>query len=181
MGISDSDEPSGQEIRETLHTLQTLLLKLNSCERDELIRVIKGRFPDLRSLAISPDGRFIATGYNEGDSRIDLWSVRTGKLTSNLGEGSDYVHSLSFSHNGRMIVSGHMSDNIKLWNAKTGKLIREFKQPFSQADQVAYSPDGRYIVSGGENQNILLWDVRTGKLIWSAILISFGQMSLKLP
>jgi hypothetical protein len=28
LGISDSDEPPGQEITETLHTLQTLLLKL---------------------------------------------------------------------------------------------------------------------------------------------------------
>lgn len=28
LGITDSDEPPGQEIAETLHTLQTLLLKL---------------------------------------------------------------------------------------------------------------------------------------------------------
>ena len=28
VGITDSDEPPGQEISETLHTLQTLLLKL---------------------------------------------------------------------------------------------------------------------------------------------------------
>jgi hypothetical protein len=35
LGISDSDEPPGQEITETLHTLQTLLLKLN--KREEIV------------------------------------------------------------------------------------------------------------------------------------------------
>jgi len=34
-GITDSEEPPGQEIRETLHTLQTLLLKL--IRREELV------------------------------------------------------------------------------------------------------------------------------------------------
>jgi hypothetical protein len=35
LGISDADEPPGQEITETLHTFQTLLLKLN--KRAELV------------------------------------------------------------------------------------------------------------------------------------------------
>jgi hypothetical protein len=35
LGISDSDEPPGQEITETLHTLQTLLLRLN--KREEIM------------------------------------------------------------------------------------------------------------------------------------------------
>lgn len=34
-GITDSEEPPGQEISETLHTLQTLLLKL--IRREEII------------------------------------------------------------------------------------------------------------------------------------------------
>jgi hypothetical protein len=35
LGITDSDEPPGQEVAETLHTLQTLLLKL--IRREELV------------------------------------------------------------------------------------------------------------------------------------------------
>jgi hypothetical protein len=121
----------------------------------------------------SADGRFIATGYNEGDSKVDLWSVQSGKLAGTLGEDSDYVRSLSFSVDGKMIVTGHMSDDVKLWDAKTGKLIRQFKQPFSEDDQVAFSPNGERVVSGGENGNVMLWDVQTGKLIWSVIPIDW--------
>ncbi len=148
-------------------------IKFWDAGKGELMRTIKGRFPDLRSVVFSPDGRFIATGYNEGDSRVDLWSVQSGKLATTLGEDSDYVRSLSFSGDGKMIVTGHMSDDVKLWDAKTGKLIRQFKQPFSEDDQVAFSPDGKRVVSGGENGNVMLWDVHTGKLIWSVIPIDW--------
>jgi WD40 repeat protein len=72
-----------------------------------------------------------------------------------------------------MIVTGHMSDDLKLWDAKTGKLIRQFKQPFSEDDRVAFSPNGDRVVSGGENGNVMLWDVQTGKLIWSVIRIDW--------
>jgi WD40 repeat protein len=148
-------------------------IKLWDANKGELLRTIKSRFPDLRSVAVSGDGNLIATGYNEGDSRVDLWSAQTGKLVGSLGKDSDYVRSLSFNNDGSMIVTGHMSDDVKVWNAKTGKLIRQFKQPFSEDDQVAFSPNGQHIVSGGENQNIMLWDITTGKLIWSVIPIDW--------
>lgn len=149
-------------------------IRLWSLKTNAPIRIIKGRFPDLRALAFSSDGRFIAAGYNEGDSRIDLWSVQSGSLAKQFGEDSDYVRSLAFSPDGRMVVSGHMADDIKLWDAKTGKLLRAFKQPFSEDDQVAFSPDGKRVVSGGENQNILLWDASTGRLLWSLIPIDWN-------
>jgi len=148
-------------------------IKFWDLKKSEPVRTLKGRFPDLRALAFSPDGRFLASGYNEADSKIDLWSVQTGKLVRQFGADSDYVSSLAFSADGRTIVSGHFTDDVKLWNAKTGNLVRQFKQPFSQDDQVAFSPDGRRIVSGGENQNILLWDANTGRLIWSLIPIDW--------
>src|SRR4030095_16683904 len=64
-------------------------LKLWGLKSIEPIRTIKGRFPDLRALAFSPDGKFIAAGYNEGESRIDLWSVQNGRLVKQFAEDSD--------------------------------------------------------------------------------------------
>ncbi len=177
----------GSEVRSLVSSFDGFLIvsahedgtiKVWDARKGELMRIIKGRFPDLRSVALSPDGQLIASGYNEGESRVDLWSLQTGRLTGTLGEESDYVRSLSFSSDGKMIVTGHLSDEVKLWDAKTGKLIREFKQPFSEDDQVAFSTDSKHLVSGGENQNIMLWDVQTGKLIWSVIPIDWEAEKL---
>jgi WD40 repeat protein len=148
-------------------------IKLWDTRAGELMRTIKSRFPDLRSVVFSADGRFIASGYDEGDSRVDLWSVQSGKLAGKLDKDSEYVRSISFSPDGKMIVTGHLADALKLWDAKTGKLIRQFKQPFSEDDQVAFSPNSERFASGGENGNVMLWDVRTGKLIWSVIPVDW--------
>jgi WD40 repeat protein len=147
-------------------------VKLWDGTKARLLRVIKGRFEDLRVAVFSPDGNFIATGYNS-DSRVELWSVRSGKLIRRLGEDSDYVRSLSFSRDGSMIVTGHLMSDINVWSTRTGKLIKSFKQTYSQDDHVAFSPDGKHIVSGGKNQNILLWNVQNGSLTWSAIPIDW--------
>jgi len=142
--------------------------------RGRLLRVIKGRFEDLRVAVFSPDASLIATGYDSSDSRVELWSVRSGRLVARLGKDSDYVHSLAFSQDGSMIVTGHLADDIKVWSTRSRKLLKNFKQPYySSDDQVAFSPDGKHVVSGGENQNILLWNVKSGSLVWSAIPIDW--------
>ena len=148
-------------------------IRVWNMKNDEPVRVIKGGYPDLSAVAISPNGKLIATGYNEGDSHIELRSIVTGRLVGSMKADSDYVQSVAFSPDGRMIASGHMADKIKVWDVTSRKLLREFKQPFSENDQVAFSPDSKSVVSGGENQNILLWNIETGNLVWSLIPIDW--------
>jgi hypothetical protein len=152
---------------------QDSTIKFWNANSFELLRIIKGRFPDLSTVVFSPDGRTIAAGYDESNSRVDIWSVHNGKLKATLATDSDYTHSIAFNSTGTMIVTGHTSDDVKLWNVKTGKLIRTFRQPFSMDDQVAFSPDGNYVVSGGENQNLIVWNIRNGNLVWSAIPVDW--------
>jgi len=144
-------------------------IRLWDAIRARLLRVMKGRFNDTRVAAFSPDGQFIASGYYSENARMELWSVRTGRLIRRFGKDSDYVQSLSFSRDGTMIATGHILFDIKVWSTRTGKVIKSFKQTYSSDDQVAFSPDGKHVVSGGENQNILLWNVKSGSLLWSAI------------
>ena len=144
-------------------------VKLWDVKAGKLLRIMKGRSTDVRSVVFSPDGKLIASGNNDEDGRIELWDAATGKLVRQFDDDSDYVRSLAFSPDGKTILSGHLVNNVKLWDAATGKLIRELKGPFSEDDQVAFSPNGRLAVSGGENQNLLLWDAATGKLLWHVL------------
>jgi hypothetical protein len=144
-------------------------IKLWDVKNARVLRTIRGRYDDLRAAVISPAGNLIAAGYDSSESRVEIWSVRSGKLVDQLGVDSDYVESIAFARNGTMIATGHFWDDVKLWNARTGKLIRTFKQPFSENDVVAFSPDGKSVVSGGWNQNVLLWNVQQGSVTWSAL------------
>ncbi|CCI17593.1 Genome sequencing data, contig C309 [Microcystis aeruginosa PCC 9807] len=89
-----------------------------------------------------------------------------------LVEGREYnrlvghngsVNSVSFSSDGKTLVSGSDDNTIKLWNVETGQEIRTLKGHDSGVYSVNFSPDGKTLVSGSDDKTIILWDVETGQ------------------
>ncbi len=76
-----------------------------------------------------------------------------------------HVISVSFSPDGKTLVSGSRDKTIKLWNVETGKEIRTLKGHDSYVYSVNFSPDGKTLVSGSWDKTIKLWNVETGKEI----------------
>jgi len=76
-----------------------------------------------------------------------------------------HVISVSFSPDGKTLVSGSRDKTIKLWNVKTGKEIRTLKGHNSRVRSVNFSPDGKTLVSGSNDKTIKLWNVETGQEI----------------
>jgi WD40 repeat protein len=71
------------------------------------------------------------------------------KSERNRLEGHDnWVTSVSFSPDGKTLVSGSYDNTIKLWNVETGKEIRTLKGHDNSVNSVNFSPDGKTLVSG---------------------------------
>jgi RNA polymerase sigma factor (sigma-70 family) len=66
-------------------------------------------------LVFSPDNKLLATVY-KGDSIIRLWDVATGKQCSQLVGHEGQVRSLTFSRDGRSLVSGSQDTTILVWD-----------------------------------------------------------------
>jgi WD40 repeat protein len=128
---------------------------------------MQGHTDWIESLAVSPDGKLIATGSRDGTAR--LWDATTSKA---LGEPllhlkGTWVSSMAFSPDGKTLLTGCHHGTARLWDVATGKLIREPTVHSGWVWTVAFSGDGsRYMtgVGGGEN-TARLWDTATGKLI----------------
>jgi len=78
---------------------------------------------------------------------------------------SEPVHAVTFSPDGRRIVSGSWSGEITVWDAKTGEPIgKPLTGHEFGVDSVAFSLDGQRIFSSDE-RTVKIWDANTGALI----------------
>jgi len=157
----------------------------------KLLDAITGR--EIRTFAgytaaFSPDGKQIVSGGD--DDGVKLWdastgreirtfSGRTGQVSSGYGSPGLVVKSITFSPDGRQILSsfqfvelggGPLSFSspdyaFVLWDAATGRRIRSFSGDDYTVGFVAFSPDGGQILSGSLDSTIKLWDTATGREI----------------
>jgi len=127
------------------------------------------------SLALSPDRKRVVSGG--WDRTIKTWDVPGGAelITIGLGDRNAYLQALyngdvdvvrqarlslawsvAFSPDGKQIVSGHGSGEIKVWDASTGKQLKTLEAHKNSVDSIAFGPDGRRMASAG--YEVKLWD-----------------------
>ncbi|RLI14983.1 protein kinase, partial [Candidatus Bathyarchaeota archaeon] len=66
---------------------------------------------------------------------------------------------LSFSPDGRYVVSGSVDNTLRLWDIEKGNCTRVFKGHTDLVFCLSFSPDGRYVVSGSKDKTLSLWEL----------------------
>jgi len=120
----------------------------------------------VRSVAFSPDGRFVVLGLAKGQSSnpdysLRLLEVETGREVRRLAGHQDVVGDVAFSPDGRLILSGSNGIAI-LWDAASGEQVHRFIGHAASVVAIAFSPDGRLAVSGAVDGSLFLWDAERG-------------------
>jgi WD40 repeat protein len=86
-------------------------------------------------------------------------------LAQTLSGHSNYVLSVAFSPDGKVLASGSYDKTIELWEVATGRKITSLTGHSNYVLSVAFSPDGRVLASGSFDKTIKLWEVATGREI----------------
>jgi WD40 repeat protein len=128
-----------------------------------LAHTLKGHSGSVWSVAISPDGRTLASG--SGDKTIKLWNLVTGQEICTLKGHSDSVCSVAFSPNGMTLASSSDDKTIKLWNLATAQEIRTLRGHSGSVSSVAFSPNGMILASGSDDNTIKVWNLATAQEI----------------
>lgn len=117
----------------------------------------------VRSMAFSPDGKWLVTGgmQNHGEDGIAsvafLWEVVSGRQVASLeGElGSVVATAIVFSPDGKTLAMGSLRNvstketKVLLWDFDTRKVRTTLQLSQKAVDTLTYTPDGKALVVGG--------------------------------
>ena len=140
-------------------------------------------------VAFSPDGIHLASGNDIG--KIRLWEVLPSGEEKILHQGhwreitSDdstesrgyyvedeggfqkpmeyWIGALTFTPDGRLLISGSRDATIKFFEMPTMTEIRTLKGHGAWVRSLAVSPDGQVLASAGDDNCIKLWDIAAGR------------------
>lgn len=108
--------------------------------------------------------------YEGGVELLEALSQIRGKLSEAYHlfykhhemEVRDYVRSVAFSPDGRLVAAGFLNGGIKVWDVYAGLNLLSLEAHVASVTSVAFSPDGRWLVSASRDKTIKLWDSVTG-------------------
>ena len=107
------------------------------------------------SVSVSPDGKWLVTGEDEGAVR--LWSASPLREIAVLGRHAARVKSVAFSPDGATVASAGDDKMIALWDVRRRALRARIGTHASPVYAVAFSPDGGRIVSGEHDRTVRVY------------------------
>jgi WD40 repeat protein len=115
----------------------------------------------IHGLAVSPDGKQLATAGFDGAVR--LWNADTGQEVRTLSGHTGPVYAVAFTSDGQSLASCGDDKIIRLWSPAEGKSVKELKGHGGVVDAVAFAPDGRRVASASADKSVRLWEVADGQ------------------
>lgn len=121
---------------------------------------------EIQCLALTPDGRTLATGTAGG--QISLWDLREGQARKTIAAHRSVVKGMAFDPTGQVLASvGGLDRTLRLWDVAAGTEAAAHVLDFDWLTCVAFAPDGQYLAVGGgsfqDQGQVQLWDLGNGR------------------
>lgn len=129
----------------------------------------------VRSLSMSPDGRFIVSSWFE--AYLQVWQVRVSpkrrRMTTTLCDRAlvdqGRVEAVCFTPDGTGLVSAGADGSIVVWSfdGETGRFTRDrlLTEMSVPVNAIAFAAGGTRLVSGSRDHMLRVWDFASGELL----------------
>ena len=114
----------------------------------------------IKAVTFSSDGQKIATAGRH----VKIWDIHTLREIMTLRHG-EWVFAVAFSTDGKFLVTGDASGQIKVRNLQNQQDVVQFQGDLDFMTAVKFSPDDQTLASAGYNGGVKLWKLSNWELI----------------
>ena len=139
-----------------------------------LERMLKGHKDWVNSVAISPDGTWLASG--SADTTVKIWDIKTGECRATLEGHTERVTSLAITPDGETLFSGSKDNTIRRWQVGSRKLATILQgHTYFVIGMVVFDHGARLASCSGNERppTIRLWNTTTHEL--SRVIMDEGN------
>ena len=133
---------------------------VNFADSDLSKSVFSENLESILSVAVSPDGLWLATG--EVNGQIRLWRLPHGQQVLCFQAHNNWIRSLAFSPDNQTLASASYDKSIKLWEISSGHCLVTYTEHIHGVSAVAFSPLGGTLASSSYDHSIKIWSTAQG-------------------
>lgn len=133
-------------------------IQLWNLETGKLLDTLSNHTANVRSVAMSPNGKILASGSEDGT--VKLWDIPTGEMLNSFPH-SGLVTAVGFTADGKGVIGCSSGNGMKLWDIYTGELLHRM----NGSQPIAFGVDGLRMAASGGPRYIRLWNVPQGQLL----------------
>lgn len=136
------------------------LVKLYDPASGKLIKALNGHQEYLTAIAISADGKHLASGSLDGSAVI--WDVSSSNPLLQLDGHTDAIEELTFSPDGKWLITAGDDATMKIWDVVTGDLLHDYTDFSGAVGGVTFSPDGTQLAFS--DGSVHIWQFSLGSV-----------------